>query len=404
MAEQQEDQQQGEDSEGKEQSSESDGAGGKQKDSKQEDSKQEGGEQKQQKRPRWPWFAAGFVVIVFTAIVLGIIFLPADSVWTNDAYVTAHYATIAPRISGQIATVDVEDNQPVHAGQVLATIDDRDYRATLAQSEAMLARDQAQAQDYAAQIARLPAQIEQQRSTVTSDLAQLAFAQANQKRYRDLAVTGAGTFQARQQADTEVRQAAAAVTGAQSAVAATERDLPVLEARRDAALATVLSDQAQVRQAQLNLSYTRILAPLDGSVTQRSVQVGNYVAPGAGLMALVPLGRVFVTANYREVALRHVRPGQHARIHVDAYDLYLEGVVDSLPPASGASFAPIQPNNATGNFTKIVQRLPVKVTMVPGQREALLLKEGFSVEVTIDTGHENVRAEQAQTPDRVTTP
>ena len=362
-----------------------------------------GEDKKQQKpMPRWPWFVGGLVVLVFVGVVLAIIFLPSDSVWTDDAYVTAHYATIAPRISGQVATVDVDDNQPVRAGQVLATIDDRDFRAALARDEAMLSRDQAQAQDLAAQIARLPAQIAQAQSNVVSNQAQLAFARANQKRYRNLAATGAGSFQERQQADTALRQSEAAVAGSQSSVAATERQLPVLQAQYNAAVATVRSDEAQVRQAQLNLSYTRILAPLPGSITQRSIQVGNYVGPGAALMALVPLGQLFITANYRELALRHVRPGQHARIRVDAYALKLDGVVDSIPPASGASFAPIQPNNATGNFTKIVQRLPVKVDIVPGQPEALLLRQGFSVEVTIDTGHENIKAEQAQNPNRIT--
>ena len=351
---------------------------------------------------RWPWILAGIVVVGFTAAVLVIIFAPGSSVWTDDAYVTGHYATIAPRISGQISSVDVDDNQTVRAGQLLSTLDDRDFRATLANNEAMLARDSAQAADIAAQIARLPSQVAQSQAQVTSASAQLVFAQQNETRYRNLAQTGAGTFQERQQADMSLRQAQASVAGAQATLSATRRQLPILQAQYNSAAAAVQADQAEVEQARLNLSYTRILAPLDGTVAERTVQVGNYVAPGAALMALVPLDHLYIVANYREVALRRVLPGQHARIHVDAYNLDLQGVVNSIPPASGAAFAPIEPNNATGNFTKIVQRLPVKVVVAPGQPDARLLRDGFSVEVTIETGLTNVKSEQETDPVRVT--
>ena len=354
------------------------------------------------RRPLWPWLLVGVIVIGFVAAVLVIIYAPSDSVWTDDAYVTAHYATIAPRISGQVASVDVDDNQTVRAGQVLSTLDDRDFRTTLATDEAMLARDQAQANDIKAQIDRLPSQVAQSQASVTSSSAQLVFAQQNDARYRNLSSTGAGSFQERQQADMSLRQAQASLDGAQAQLSTTRRQLPILQAQYQAALGTIRSDRAQVEQARLNLSYTRILAPLDGTVAEREVQVGNFVGPGAALMALVPLNRIFIVANYREVALRHVLPGQHARIHVDAYNLDLDGVVDSLPPASGAAFAPIQPNNATGNFTKIVQRLPVKIVVSPGQNEAKLLRIGFSVEITIHTGQVNVKGEQNATPQRVT--
>ncbi len=370
-----------------------------QADKKQDDKKQD---EKQSPMPRWPWFVAGVIVLGFIAVVLAVIFLPATSVWTDDAYVAAHYATIAPRISGQIATVDVDDNQPVRAGQVLSTIDDRDFRTALASDEALLSRDQAQAADDAAQIARLPSQIAQSQANLVSSSAQLGFAQANAKRYRNLASTGAGSFQERQQADTALRQAEASVAGEQAMLDSTQHQLPILQAQYASALSTVQADRAQVAQARLNLSYTRILAPVDGVVGERGVQVGNYVGPGAALMAVVPLDQIYIVANYRELALRHVLPGQHVRIHVDAYDLRLDGVVQSVPPASGAAFAPIQPNNATGNFTKIVQRLPVKILVAPGQNEARLLRLGFSVETTIETGLADVRGQQRDTPMRVT--
>ncbi len=354
------------------------------------------------RRPVWPWLLAGVLVLGFVAGVLVIIYAPSDSVWTDDAYVTAHYATIAPRISGQVSSVDVDDNQTVRAGQVLTTLDDRDFRTTLATDEAMLARDEAQADDIKAQIDRLPSQVAQSQANVASSAAQLVFAQQNAARYRNLASTGAGSFQERQQADASLRQAQASVAGAQAEVSSTRQQLPILQARYQAALGTIRSDRAQVQQARLNLSYTRILAPVDGNVAEREVQVGNFVGPGTALMALVPLDRVFIVANYREVSLLHVLPGQHARIHVDAYNLDLDGVVDSVPPASGAAFAPIQPNNATGNFTKIVQRLPVKIVVSPGQNDAKLLRIGFSVEITIHTGQVDVKGEQNATPQRLT--
>ena len=354
------------------------------------------------RKPVWPWLVGGVVVIGFIAAVLVIIYAPSNAVWTDDAYVTAHYATVAPRISGQVAGVQVDDNQPVRAGEVLTTLDDRDFRTSLANDEAMLAHDQAQADDVEAQIARLPSQIAQSQSSVASSAAQLVFAEQNEKRYRNLASTGAGTFQERQQADMSLRQAQASVDGAQAQLSTTRHQLPILQAQYQAALATVRSDRTQVEQARLNLSYTRILAPVDGMVGQRSVQLGNYVGPGTALMVVVPLDAVYIVANYREVALKHVLPGQHARIHVDAYNLDLDGIVDSVPPASGAAFAPIQPNNATGNFTKIVQRLPVKIVVSPHQNEARLLRIGFSVEITIDTGLADVKGDQGASPQRVT--
>ena len=356
------------------------------------------------RKPVWPWLLGGAVVLGFIAAVLVIIFAPGQDVWTDDAYVTAHYATVAPRVSGQIASVDVDDNQAVAAGHLLATIDDRDFRAALANAEAMLERDRAQLADAEASIVRQPAVVDQSQAQTPGAAAQLVLAQANQKRYRDLAATGAGTVQERQQADAQLQQAQASVGQAKASTEAARRQIPILEAQRAAAAATVKADEAQVEQARLNLSYTRILAPLDGMVGERTVQVGNYVAPGASLMVLAPLDRIYVEANYREVALRHVLPGQHVRIHVDAYDLYLDGVVDSVPPASGAAFGAVQPNNATGNFTKIVQRLPVKILVSPGQNEAKLLRLGFSVETTIHTGLADVRGEQGATAARLTAP
>jgi len=352
--------------------------------------------------PRWPFVLVGLVVAIFAAVVLYIIFRPRPDVRTDDAYVMVHYATIAPRISGQVAAVSVDDNDTVKAGEVLATLDPRDNQTAVASAEAALARDMAQLGEVSANIARQPSIIDEQRSALASAQARLAFAQADARRYGNLAVTGAGTMQEHQQADTALQQEQASLVSSQASLDAAGRQLDVLTAQRSAAEATIRLDQAQLDQATLNLSYTQILAPLDGVVGERSVQVGNYVSPGATLMTVVPLDQVYIEANYREVDLLHVRSGQPVTIHLDAYNINLRGTVDSVPPASGTTFAPIAPNNATGNFTKIVQRLPVKIVVASGQPLAKLLRVGLSVETTIHTGLEDVVDEQIRSTNLVT--
>jgi membrane fusion protein, multidrug efflux system len=352
--------------------------------------------------PRWPLVVVGLVVAIFAAVVLYIIFRPRPAVRTDDAYVMVHYATIAPRISGQVATVPVDDNDVVKTGQVLATLDPRDHETALASAEAAVARDRSQFDEISANVSRQPSIIEEQQAAVASARARLAFAQADARRFGNLAATGAGTTREHQQADATLQQGQASLDSAEASLEAARRELDVLKAQRSATEAAVKADQAQLEQARLNLSYTQIRAPIDGMVGERSVQAGNYVAPGTTLMTVVPLDQVYIEANYLEVDLLHVRSGQPVTIHLDAYDIDLQGMVDSVPPASGAAFAPIAPNNATGNFTKIVQRLPVKIVVTPGQPLAKLLRVGLSVETTIHTGLEDVVDEQRRSSDRVT--
>jgi membrane fusion protein, multidrug efflux system len=351
--------------------------------------------------PRWPFVLVGLVVAIFAVAVLYIIFRPRPDVRTADAYVMVHYATVAPRISGQVATVPVDDNDVVKTGQVLATLDPRDNETALASAEAAVARDRSLADEISANVSRQPSVIEEQQAAVASARAKLAFAQADARRYGNLAATGAGTTREHQQADATLQQGQASLDSAEASLDAARRLLDVLKAHRSAAEAAVKADQAQLEQTRLNLSYTQIRAPIDGMVGERSVQVGNYVAPGTTLMTVVPLDQVYIEANYLEVDLLHVRSGQPVTIHLDAYDIDLKGTVDSVPPASGAAFAPIAPNNATGNFTKIVQRLPVKIVVTPGPPLAKLLRVGLSVETTIHTGLEDVVYEQRGTSDRV---
>jgi membrane fusion protein, multidrug efflux system len=351
--------------------------------------------------PRWPLVLVGLVVAIFAAVVLYIIFRPRPDIRTSDAYVMVHYATIAPRISGQVATVAVDDNDVVKIGQVLATLDPRDNETALASAEAAVARDKSRFDEISATVARQPSIIAEQQAAVVSARAKLAFGQADARRFGNLATTGAGSVQEHQQADTTLAQDQASVDSAEASLEAARRELDVLKAQRSAAEATIKADEAQLEQAKLNLSYTQIKAPIDGMVGERSVQAGNYVGPGTTLMTVVPLDQVYIEANYREVDLLHVRGGQPVTIHVDAYDIDLKGTVVNVPAASGAAFAPIAPNNATGNFTKIVQRLPVKIVVTPRQPLAKLLRVGLSVETTIHTGLEDVVDEQRRSSDRV---
>nr|QIG99742.1 HlyD family secretion protein [Bradyrhizobium sp. 6(2017)] len=351
--------------------------------------------------PRWPLVIVGLVVATFAIVVLYIILRPRPDVWTDDAYVMVHYATIAPRISGKVATVPVDDNEVVKAGQVLATLDPQDNETALASAEATVARDQSLFDEISANVSRQPAIIEQQQAAVASARAALAFAHDDASRYGNLATTGAGSTQEYQRADSALQQSQATLDSAEASLDAARRQLDVLKAQRSAAEAAVRADLAQLEQAKLNLSYTRVSAPIDGMVGERSAQVGNYVGPGTTLMTVVPLNQVYIEANYREVALLHVRSGQPVTIHLDAYNIDLKGTVDGVPPASGAVFAPIAPNNATGNFTKIVQRLPVKIVVTPGQPLAKLLRVGLSVETTIHTELEDVVDEQRRSSERL---
>jgi membrane fusion protein (multidrug efflux system) len=352
--------------------------------------------------PLWPLGVATIFAAFFAVLVLWIIFRPRADVWTDDAYVTAHIALIAPRISGQVASVEVDDNQQVKAGQVLVTLDPRDYETAVAAAQAAVERDKAQYADASATLARQPPIIEEQEGNAAVARARLAFAEHDARRFGNLAQTGAGTIQQQQQADTNLQESRAQLQSTTASLEAAKKQLDVIRAQQQTAKAAIMVDEARLAQAKLNLSYTRILAPVDGMVGQRAVQVGNVIAPGATLMAVVPLDQAFIVANYLEVDLLHVRAGQKVTIRLDAYRIDLNGVVDSIAPASGVSFAPIQPNNATGNFTKIVQRLPVKITIEPNQPLAKLLRVGFSVETTIHTGLEDVVDEQRRSSSRVT--
>jgi membrane fusion protein (multidrug efflux system) len=305
---------------------------------------------------------------------------------TDDAYVKADSTTIAPKVSGYIGAVLIGDNESVKAGQVLAKIDDRDFRVALDQASADL--DVAKAA-VATKLASLTAQqstIDAAQATIAVDQATLTFAEQDDKRYAQLASNGYGSVQNAQQAASRLAAGRAAVARDNASLQNATKQLDVLKAELAQAQATVSRDKALQNQAKLNLSYATVTSAVDGVVGNRTLRVGQYVQAGTQLMAVVPLTAAYIVANYKETQLADVHPGQPVAIVVDTYPgVTFSGHVDSIAPASGQEFALLPPDNATGNFTKVVQRIPVKIVLDPGTDFAGELRPGMSVYPTIET-------------------
>ena len=292
---------------------------------------------------------------------------------------------IAPKVSGYIAEVAVSDNQPVKAGQLLARIDDRDFRTALNQAKADVAAAEAAIRNLDAQIELQQPLIQQQAAEVDAAEANLKFAQEERKRYDDLMKSGSGTVQRAQQTDAALRAQSAQLLQGKAGLAAANKKIDVLATQRAQAVAQLDHARAVEAQAALNLSYTKITAPVEGTVGARSLRVGQYVQAGTQLMAVVPLDAVYIVANYKETQLTNVRDGQPVELNVDSFhSTTLKGHVDSLSPASGLEFALLPPDNATGNFTKIVQRVPVKIVL-DDPRLIGLLRPRMSAVPTVNT-------------------
>jgi membrane fusion protein, multidrug efflux system len=305
---------------------------------------------------------------------------------TDDAYVQADSTIVASRVSGYVSAVLVEDDQPVSAGQVLARIDDREFRAALDQVRADAQAAQAEVGDLQAQLAQQDALIARARASETASEAALDLAGLNQVRYRKMASIGFGSQQQSQEADAQKRERGADLARDRAALTTVQQQVHVLRAKLAQAQALEDRSQAIVRRAALDLGYTTIIAPIDGVVAARTVRLGQYVQAGTQLTALVPLREVYVTANFKETQLTRVRPGEPVRLRVDTFPgARLHGCVDSLAPASGLEFSLLPPDNATGNFTKIVQRIPVKIALDSRQLPIGSLRPGMSVEASIDT-------------------
>ena len=303
---------------------------------------------------------------------------------TDDAFIAARQFAIAPKVSGYITAVPVTDNQHVGVGDVIARIDDRDYRTALEQAQAQVAAAQANIQNIDAQTNVQQAQISANQAQLKQVEAALVFAQEQAGRYQHLAHTGYGSVQNSQQYTSQLNQQEAAVQSAQANLKLAQRQIETLKAQRASADASLAQAQAQRNQAQLNLSYTTVTANQPGRVVQLSTAVGQFVQPGTALTMFVP-DDIWVTANFKETQLDAMRPGQPVTLEIDAYPKRaIRGHVASVQPGSGTAFSLLPAQNATGNYVKIVQRVPVKI-IIDNPSADVALGPGMSVVPTVRT-------------------
>jgi membrane fusion protein, multidrug efflux system len=390
----------------------------------------------------------GIIVAVLVLIAVAWYVL-SGRVTTDDAQVDCHITAVAPQVPGYVVQLLINDNTPVKEGDLLVQIDPREYEAEVEQAKANLDFAEAQAnsaklqigltretttngtngasaqkQSDAADYAMSQAQLEQSatanlrvaEANVAARRATNERAQSDLKRYTPLLATDdVSKYQfdavdaAARVAKSELEAAEQQLTAAQQAVEiaqanahsaearflrsqsqllqtkAQEQQVPIAGATYKSALAAAERAKASLQQAELNLAYTHIIAPITGQVTQKSVDLGQYVSPGQLLFTIVPLDQVYVTANFKETQLANVAPGQRVHIHVDTYRQEFEGVVDSLAGAAGSRQALLPPQNATGNFIKVVQRIPVKILVKPNRNPNFVLRPGMNVEATIYT-------------------
>jgi membrane fusion protein (multidrug efflux system) len=346
------------------------------------DGPQGGGEEKQPGiLRRRPGLVALAALALVAASAAGYVYYDYASHFesTDDAFIAARQFSVAPKVSGYIDAVPVTDNEHVVTGQVIARIDDRDYRTALEQAQAQLASAEANVTNIEAQTEVQKAQIAQSQAQVVQAQAALTFAEQQAARYADLAKTGAGSIQNAQQYSSSLEQQRAALKTSEAAVVAAQRQVAALQAQQASAEASVAQAKAQVDQAKLNLSYTVITAAQPGHVVQLGAGVGEYVAAGASLTMFVP-DDLWVTANFKETQLDHMRPGQPVTLTIDAYpDKTIRGHVASVQPGSGTAFSLLPAQNATGNYVKITQRVPVKIIIDDAPKD-VALGPGMSVD------------------------
>jgi len=305
---------------------------------------------------------------------------------TDDAYIGGNVTDLAPKVSGIISQIAVTDNSKVHAGDLLVKLDDRDYRATLAKAAAEVAGAQAALANLQATRTLQLSLIDEATAALAAANAQSALARANQSRYRSLAASAAGSLQDSQTANANYGQASAGVGKALAALAAARAQLAVIETQKQQAAAALTSAAADASTAQLNLSYTEIRAPIDGVIGNRSAHLGAYATTGAQLVSIVPSSGLWVDANFKEDQLAAMRPGEPVDIVADvAPGVKIRGHVESLAPATGAIFSILPAENATGNFTKIVQRVPVRIALDGDAATLGLLRPGLSVTAFVNT-------------------
>lgn len=305
---------------------------------------------------------------------------------TDDAYVGGDVTVIAPKVSGFIAEIKVDDNQLVHAGDLLVTLDNRDYTAALARTEAAVAAQQATLANLDANRQMQLDVIKGAEAAVAATNAELTRAHDDQVRFRALSAEAAASVQAFQRADADYKTAIAAGDRARAALSAARIQLDVIAAQRQQAEAALAGAQAERQIAALNLSYTELRAPVDGYVGNRSAHSGAFAAIGAQLLSLVPAHGLWVDANFKENQLSKMVPGQTVSIEADVLPgQVFQGVVASMAPATGAEFSILPPENATGNFTKIVQRVPVRVRLSGDAATLGRLRPGLSVVAIVNS-------------------
>lgn len=305
---------------------------------------------------------------------------------TDDAYVQADNAVVSPKVPGYVTKVAVEENRVVHKGDVLVILEDDDYIAARDQAQASVAAASAQLQVLSSQDALQGALIEKARAGVTAAIAKAHDADTERERDAKLIDQGYVTKE-RQDADNDAATTAdAEVISANSALDAAHRQLAVVRAQEVQAKAALDQARARLAGAQIDLDHTVIRASMDGIVGNRSVQVGDYVGPGSQLFTLVPQTELYVIANFKETQVARMRVGQPVTMYADVNSgEKLHGFVESLSPATGSEFSLLPPQNATGNFTKIVQRVPIKIAFTKESDPPAILRPGLSIVVTVDT-------------------
>jgi membrane fusion protein (multidrug efflux system) len=317
-------------------------------------------------RLREHWLIAALGTIVLIAALVGglrywLVVRHYES--TDDAFVAARSFSVASKIGGYVTDIPVTDNQHVSAGDLLAKIDERDYRIAVDQANAQVANAKANIANVEAQIDSQQEQIKQAQAQLEQAEAQLQFSQEEFARAQDLVEKGAGTVQRQQQTRSDLQAQQANTDRARTAVTSAQLGIKTLQAQLEGARAQLAQSQAQLDQAKLNLQYTSVVAAQSGRVVKLSGAKGTYVTAGQSLMMFVP-DEVWIVANYKETQLNDMRPGQPVEIRIDAYPgRKLTGHVDSVQPGSGTAFSLLPAENATGNYVKVVQRVPVKIVV-----------------------------------------
>jgi membrane fusion protein (multidrug efflux system) len=313
----------------------------------------------------------------------------SDKTSTDNAYVRGDVTGLAPKIAGYVTAVEVRDNQAVQAGDVLFRIDDRDYRARLAQAIANVEAAQARLGNVYAEVQLQHALIRQAEAQLRSASAELNLAIKAFDRRRELIRSSAVSQAQVDETDAARSRAEAAVAASSAALEAQRQRIAVLDAQREAAVAAVAQARAAEELAQIDLDNTVVRAPIGGVIGNRQVRIGRLVAPGASLLDIVPVDDLWVVANFKETQIEHIRPGQSVRVTIDGYpNTTFEGVVDSFAPGSGSAFSLLPADNATGNFVRVVQRVPVKIRLV-GNPLLGRLVPGLSARVVIGDGSES---------------